>query len=240
MANLIPGTKISLKCLGTHEGPRFLDGRTANATIGLAPITSFPLTGTHWEVIDDGPNRVALKCLGQVEGPRFLDGRTGNGTIGLAPATDGIFTGTHWEVIDDGPNRVALKCLGQVEGPRFLDGRTANGTVGLAPATDGIFTGTHWEVGNPNPAVTLRAVKDQGRFIEVNGIRFTPNQSVKLGFDITSGGGPTTHQTGEDVVGSDKFGSFIHRIRVNLGGDVSGTQVLATDVASGATASAEI
>jgi hypothetical protein len=183
---------------------------------------------------------VSLKCLGAIEGSRFLDGRTGDGTIGLVPHTSFPFTGTHWEVIGDGPNRVVLKCLGQIEGSRFLDGRTANGTVGLAPVTDGFFTGTHWEVGNPNPAITLQAVEDQGRFIEVQGIRFTPNQSVKLGYDIMSGGGPTTHQTGEDVVGSDGSGSFIHRIRVNLGGDISGAQVLATDVASGATATAAI
>ncbi len=71
---------------------------------------------------------------------------------------------------------LTLKCLGNIEGPRFLDGRTGYGTVGLAPSTDGPFTGTHWEViGVPNPAITLRAVQDQGRFIEVTGISFTPN-----------------------------------------------------------------
>jgi uncharacterized protein with LGFP repeats len=92
----------------------------------------------------------------------------------------------------------------------------------------------------PNPAITLSAVADQGRFIEVTGIRFTPNQTVKLGYDITSGGGPTTHQLGEDIFTSDGTGSFIHRIRVNLGGDISGAQAQATDVASGATATASI
>lgn len=92
----------------------------------------------------------------------------------------------------------------------------------------------------PNPAITLRAVADQGRFIEVTGIRFTPNQTVKLGYDITSGGGPTTHQNGEDTFTSTNTGSFIHRIRVNLGGDISGAQAQATDVASGAMATASI
>jgi hypothetical protein len=83
-------------------------------------------------------------------------------------------------------------------------------------------------------------VQDEGRFFEVTGIRFTPNQSVKLGYDITSGGAPTTHQHGEDTLTSDETGGFLHRIRVNLGGDISGAQVQATDVASGVSVTAEI
>lgn len=91
-----------------------------------------------------------------------------------------------------------------------------------------------------NPAITLRAVADEGRFIEVAGIRFTPSQTVKLGYGITNGGAPQTDQFGEDTLMSDGRGSFIHRIRVNLAGDISGAQVQATDVASDATVTASI
>jgi hypothetical protein len=146
MTNLVPGTSVALRCLGTIEGPRFLNGFTGNGTVGLAPITANQFTGTHWIVIDDGAGHMVLKCTGDVDGPRFLDGRTGNGTVGLAPATDHQFTGAHWEVLDDGPGRVVLKCLGAIDGPRFLDGHTGDGTVGLAPITANQFTGTHWEV----------------------------------------------------------------------------------------------
>ncbi len=99
MSNITVGVSLTLKCLGSIEGSRFLDGRTGDGTVGLAPSTDSPFTGTHWEVIDDGLNRVVLKCLGNIEEPRFLDGRTGDGTVGLAPSTDGPFTGTHWEVM---------------------------------------------------------------------------------------------------------------------------------------------
>ena len=92
----------------------------------------------------------------------------------------------------------------------------------------------------PPPAITLRPIQDQGRFIEVTGNRFTPSGSVKLGYDIFTGGAPNTHQTGEDTFNSDGIGGFIHRIRVNLGADVGGAQAQATDVASGRTATAEI
>jgi hypothetical protein len=94
--------------------------------------------------------------------------------------------------------------------------------------------------GPRNPTITLRAVADQGRFIEVAGNGFTPSQEVKLGYDISSGGGPTTHETGEDTLTSDFIGSFTDRIPVNLGGDISGAEAEATDVASGATATASI
>lgn len=90
------------------------------------------------------------------------------------------------------------------------------------------------------PSISLRAVADQGRFIVVDGSWFTPNQPVRIGYDIFAGGGPTTHQTGEDTLTSDGAGRFHHPIRVNLGGDISGAQARAIDVASGATADGSI
>lgn len=109
-----------------------------------------------------------------------------------------------------------------------------HGRIVWSPDTGASFAG-------PNiPAITLRAVVDQGRFIEIKGIRFTPGQTVKLGYDISSGGGPTTHQIGEDTLMSDGTGNFLHRIQVNLAGDISGAQAQATDIASGTTATASI
>ena len=146
---LRPGNIVSLRCLGNVAGPRYLDGRTANATVGLAPDLSKGFSGTKWKVFNGGRGTLALQCLGNVEGPRWLDGRTGDGTVGLAPSTNKPFTGTRWQVIpldNNDPNIVGLKCLGEINGPRFLDGRTGNGSVGLAQNTDPPFTGTKWEV----------------------------------------------------------------------------------------------
>jgi hypothetical protein len=43
---------ITLECfLGTVPGPRFLDGRTQDGTVGLAANTNPPFTGTRWEVV---------------------------------------------------------------------------------------------------------------------------------------------------------------------------------------------
>jgi hypothetical protein len=93
-----------------------------------------------------------------------------------------------------------------------------------------------------HPAIILAAVSDgEGRFIAVTGVKFSLNQTVKLGYDIFSGGGPTTHQTGENTLTTDGTGGFLHRIHVNLG-QSSGVQaqVQATDVASGAIATASL
>jgi hypothetical protein len=144
---------VVLKCLGLAEGNRFLDGNTGSATVGLAPNTELPFTGTHWLVVDvRGPTELVLKCLGHVEGNRFLDGNTALAATGLAPNTDRPFTGTRWEAIDTAPGFFHLRCLGDLEGPRFLDGNTSAGTVGLAPHTDPPFTGTRWEVLDLGPA----------------------------------------------------------------------------------------
>ncbi len=146
---LRPGNDVSLRCLGNVNGPRFLDGRTANATVGLAPELSKKFSGTKWHIFSGGAGSIALQCRGSVPGNRWLDGRTAAGTVGLAPNTNKPFTGTRWQVVpldNSNPNIVGLKCLGNIEGPRWLDGRTGNGTVGLAKTTDPPFTGTRWEV----------------------------------------------------------------------------------------------
>lgn len=96
---LVPGNNVSLRCLGHIPGPlQYLDGRTRDGTVGLAPNLTKKYTGTKWRVVRAGEGIVALKCLGNIEGPRWLDGRTANGTVGLASTTEPPFTGTKWEV----------------------------------------------------------------------------------------------------------------------------------------------
>jgi hypothetical protein len=99
---------------------------------------------------------------------------------------------------------------------------------------------TFWGQHDAHPAIRLRAVAEEGRFVEVEGVGFTPNQPVKVGYDIVAGGGPTTHQFGEDTLTSDAAGRFIDRIKVNLGGNISGAQAQATDLASNEVATASI
>lgn len=121
---LSAGNHVSLRCLGNIPGPRFLNGRTANGTVGLAPNLGPEFTGTEWRVIRAGDGVVELRCLGDIEGPRWLDGRTADGTVGLAPNTNRPFTGTRWQVVQvgyDNPNIVALRCLGDIPGPRWLE-----------------------------------------------------------------------------------------------------------------------
>jgi len=135
----------SLRCLGNVQGPRYLDGRTANGTVGLVARLVKPFSGTKWQLLNAGNGAVAFRCLGDVEGPRWLDGRTADGSVGLAPNTRPPFTGTRWQIIEVNGG-VTLKCLGAIEGPRWLDGRTGSASVGLAQTTAPPFTGTRWEL----------------------------------------------------------------------------------------------
>jgi hypothetical protein len=138
------GDTIILLCQGTVPGSRYLDGRTGNGTVGLAPQTTGSFTGTKWKVHDGGNGSFILECLGTLPGNRFLDGRTADGSVGLAPSTDGVFTGTRWQFTKIDALSYTIKCLGNVEGPRFLNGITGNGTINLAPNTDSPFSGTRW------------------------------------------------------------------------------------------------
>jgi hypothetical protein len=158
---------ITLKCLGDKPGPGYLDGRTHNGTVGLAPHTNPPYTGTKWRVeyLDPsaGPDQpwiythINLHCEGTGPGDaRYLDGRTQDATVGLAPHLGKPFTGARWDL--DAIKQVSpttgnawwyytLYCEGTGPGDaRYQDGHTADGTVGLAPTTNKPFTGTHWQI----------------------------------------------------------------------------------------------
>ncbi|MFI9629360.1 hypothetical protein [Streptomyces sp. NPDC052042] len=57
----------------------------------------------------------------------------------------------------------------------------------------------------PQLSIQLRAIQvsGEGRFVEVTGQGFTPGKAVKLNYDIFSGGGPTTHEFGEELLTSE-------------------------------------
>jgi len=146
---------VALKCLGSINGPRYLDGRTQDGSVGLAPVLSKRYSGTKWSIVSSSERIFTLKCLGLVDGPRWLDGRTHEGKVGLAPQNAKPFTGTRWEMFPadaNDPYIVWIKCLGEIEGPRWLDGRTHDGTVGLAPKYVPPFTGTKWQI-QPYPTI---------------------------------------------------------------------------------------
>ncbi|MDF5733822.1 MAG: hypothetical protein PUP92_39090 [Rhizonema sp. PD38] len=138
----------NIMCLGDVEGPRYLDGRIGDGTVGLAP-DMLNFSGTKWAfnykdpISDSDPYVGWLECLRDIDGLRILDGRTKDGTVGL---TNDFLSGTSWQIPNNYLNSFAtFKCLGDVDGPRYLDGRTIDGTVGLALTTEG-FSGTKWHI----------------------------------------------------------------------------------------------
>jgi hypothetical protein len=149
---LMDGDQIHLECLGDQPGPRWLDGRTQDGTVGLAPNTQPPYSGTLWRVsvLSDYFNNYAFYCEGTGTGnARYLDGRTQDGTVGLAPGGE-QYTGAEWHLTTDcanNPNNCGyyLYCKGTGPGDaRYLDGRTGAGDVVLSPTTNKPFTGTRW------------------------------------------------------------------------------------------------
>lgn len=143
------GEVITLRTLGHIDGPRWLDGRTGDGTVGLAWGTYWPYTGTQWRVYDFGGGVYAFETLGHIAGPRWLDGRTGDGSVGLAPGLYWPYTGTFWRVREVYWNVFEFECLGHIQGPRWLDGRTGDGTVGLSYypySQDPYYTGSWWQV----------------------------------------------------------------------------------------------
>jgi hypothetical protein len=157
---------ISLECASNEPGSKFLDGNTHNSTVGLAPHTNPPFTGTRWEVVQANPGKWPptqwwFFCRANwprpagapyyEPGDRWLDGRTQNSSVGLAPSRGAQYTGTKWEVtkwtVVDGVETVALKCLGTLpDSGRYLIGRIHNGTVGLTRYVSDSYPATLWKV----------------------------------------------------------------------------------------------
>lgn len=143
---------VTIECLGhikTEKGYRWLDGRTHNGTVGLAPTTTGGYTGTKWEVYEVEKDVYAFKSLGHVPSEnRWLDGHMHDGTVGLAPTRTGGYTGTNWKLLEIEDGVYTFKCVGHIKDSKYiwLDGRTHDGTVGLAPTTTGHYTGTSWRI----------------------------------------------------------------------------------------------
>src|SRR5713226_9501111 len=78
------GSKFLLESLGNTPGSRWLDGRTAAGTVGLAPRFGEPFSGTVWEPHRLGPRVFSLRNLGDIEGARWLTCRTDNGAVTLS------------------------------------------------------------------------------------------------------------------------------------------------------------
>ena len=136
------GNNVSLRCLGSRTGG-FLDGRTGDGSVGLAPSLTPQFSGTKWHVFSGG-GRVSLKCMGSIEGNRFLVGRTKEGSVGLAPNFNP--PSTRWKVFPVDPNNpdiVSLSCLGEVP-DLLLAAHPENGTVGLGRNREDV--NTRWEV----------------------------------------------------------------------------------------------
>jgi len=96
---LVPGYVVMLRCLGDIAGPPWLDGRTLEGSVGLAPDTGPRHSGTRWQVVDAGGGAIALRCLGNIPGPPWLDGHTSEGSVGLAPSLGPQYTGARWQVV---------------------------------------------------------------------------------------------------------------------------------------------
>src|SRR5205823_13189924 len=78
------GSKFLLESLGNIPCSRWLDGRTAVGTVGLAPRFGEPFSGTVWEPHGLGPRLFSLRNLGNIEGARWLTCRTDNATVTLS------------------------------------------------------------------------------------------------------------------------------------------------------------
>ncbi len=143
---LVEGMIIQLQTLGDINGLRWLDGRTADATIGLVSNENRSFSGTKWRVHKFNDSDIALESMGEINGLRWLDGKTADATVGLAPRGDGSFSGAVWKVHRINDSDIMLESLGTIEGPRWLDGRTASGTVGLVSSENRGSSGTKWRI----------------------------------------------------------------------------------------------
>lgn len=141
------GDFIYLRCEGTLDGFRWLNGLTANNDVNLASYRGDNNTGTKWLVID-GPDEgtFVFQTQGNIPGNTYLDGYTPISDVGLAPYFGGYYSGTVWKAITLPDGQFAFYCMGDKAGDRYLNGGTPNGIVGLAPYYGGYYSGAVWSI----------------------------------------------------------------------------------------------
>lgn len=141
------GDYIYLKCEGTVEGPRWLNGLTYANDVNLVNYTGDNNTGAKWKVIQGTyPGTYVFQTQGEVPGNTYLDGLTYSSDVALARYYSGVYTGTIWTPIALGNGLYAFKCGGTAAGNKYLDGRTHNGTVGLSQYYGGAYSGAVWSI----------------------------------------------------------------------------------------------
>jgi hypothetical protein len=137
---------------------KYLDGRTADLSVGIAPITLNPFGGTHWTAQELTQGIITLKLTLFQGGDRFLKGRPDTAKVELDSIADQVEFPCFWEpIIVDHQNDFdvwILRSMSIFDGPRFLDYRSADDSVGMAPFIDGVFGGTRWTL-VPNPPVII-------------------------------------------------------------------------------------
>ena len=62
---LADGGIYHFKCMGAIEGNRWLDGRTNDGSVGLAPTTTGGYTGTSWQALEVTPTQPDSNPNGQ-------------------------------------------------------------------------------------------------------------------------------------------------------------------------------
>jgi hypothetical protein len=184
----------------------------------------FKLASSNQFGISDQTDVFVVDNNGVLNVAWVVGGGAWNGPVGISPP--GLF-----------PPGAAVTASNQFGIPNQTDVFVVdnNGVLNVA----WVVGGGAWNGPVPivNPAITLLAIEDNGRFIEVNGIKFTPDQTVTLDYLFKLQSDVNTSTFGTETLTSDEIGSFIFRIGVTLT-DISIANVKATDVASGKTATA--
>jgi hypothetical protein len=90
----------------------------------------------------------------------------------------------------------------------------------------------------PTPTMSIRLISDGGRFIEVKGSGFEPNQAARINFQVTFSEGGKQPPGAPRSVTIDSAGNLMDRIPLNS--DISNAKVSAFDFGSGETVIATI
>jgi len=149
---IIPNAVYRFRCLGHLEGNRWLNGRTVEGAVDLAPNTDLQYSGINWRVVKQMEGVFAFYCIGTIEtSTRWLNGKTADGGVDLAAEVSDAYSGCRWQLCHVKDDIYICRCLGDLEGPRLLNGRTAEQRpderkVELMPHTATAITGIQWQL----------------------------------------------------------------------------------------------
>jgi len=145
------GKILTFGFLWVQSPPQYLDGRTGDNSVGMAPNTTY--SGTRWKVVDHGDGTVLFQCQG--DNPATYPYLKGNDDGSVSLTTNSGDRGTRWTVTQTPPQfqngtqvggGYNFQCIDQPDAYLAAYDRSMSQPADLIAANGNLGLAAYWQI----------------------------------------------------------------------------------------------